>query len=150
MGNPEDELSTTTFDIYLYLVKVGEPTGPRDLMRAMDISSPGVVHRHLQKLTDLDWVAKDAYGRYTVKKKVGFRGYVWLGKRLLPMSILFAAVFVGLAAVWVFVLVLHLGLGSPIDQSYSILTVVTLFAAALLVMEALRHRKRAPKGPMNP
>jgi hypothetical protein len=150
MGNPEDELSTTTFDIYLYLVKVGEPTGPRDLMRAMEISSPGVVHRHLQKLTDLDWVAKDAYGRYTVKKKVGFRGYVWLGKRLLPMSILFAAVFVGLAAVWVFVLVLHLGLGSPIDQSYSILTVVTLFAAALLVTEALRPRKRAPKQPVNP
>ncbi len=147
MAHPEDELSNTTFDIYLYLVKIGAPTGPRDLMRAMDISSPGVVHRHLQKLADLDWVEKDAYGRYTVKKKIGFRGYLWVGKRLIPLSTLFAITFMTLAVIWICVLALHLGLGSPIDQSYSILTVVTVIAAVLFVIEAFRPRKRVPKQP---
>lgn len=145
MGQSEDELSTTTFDIYLYLVKARAPTGPRDIMRAMSISSSGVVHRHLQKLADLDWVNKDVYGRYTVKKKVGFRGYIWVGKYLLPQSYLFAFAFLALTAVWIVVLGIHLWLGSPIDESYSILTVVTVLAAVSFVIESFRPRKRSPK-----
>ncbi len=144
---PEDELSNTTFDIYLYLVKVNAPTGPRDLMRAMNINSPGVVHRHLQKLADLGWVEKDPYGRYTVKKKIGFRGYLWFGKRLVPLSTIFAITFMGLAIVWILVLILHVVIGSSIDQSYSILTIVTVLAAILFVVEAFRPRKRVPKQP---
>ena len=145
MVHPNEELSDTTFDIYLYLVKKSEPAGPRDLMRAMDISSPGVVHRHLQKLTEWGWIEKDAYGRYLVKKKVSFKGYVWVGKRLLPFSIITAASFVILAIIWIGVLLLHLGLGSPIDQSYSILTIVTAAAAAFLGIEAIRPKKRIPR-----
>ena len=62
----EDELSAVTFKIYLYLVRVGEPAGPRDVMHAVDLSSPAVAHRGLQKLVDL-WLAdKDAFGRYSV------------------------------------------------------------------------------------
>ncbi len=144
----EDELNTTTFDLYLYLVKVHEPTGPRDIMRVMNISSPGVVHRHLQKLTEWGWVDKDEYGRYTVKKKVGFKGYVWLGKKLLPMSTLFAFGFVVLSIVWIAVLVWHLLLGSPIDQSYAILTVVTVVAALFFLVNVLRPGKRTPKEPV--
>jgi hypothetical protein len=145
----EDELNTTTFDLYLYLVKVKQPTGPRDIMRAMSINSPGVVHRHLQKLSDWGWVDKDSYGRYAVKKKVGFKGYVWLGKRLFPMSLLFALFFVGLSIVWVTVLALHLFLGSPIDESYSILTIVTIVAAAFFLVDVLRPGKRTPKQPIS-
>ena len=143
-----DELRATTFDLYLYLVKVREPTGPREIMRALGITSPGVVHRHLQKLADWGWVEKDAYGRYAVKRKVGFKGYVWVGKRLFPMSILFAAVFVGLSITWVLVLLPHLYLGSPIYTSYAILTVVTIVAALFFLVDILRPGKRTPKQPV--
>jgi hypothetical protein len=142
---PEDELNTTTFDIYLYLVKAKEPEGPREIMRAVDITSPGVVHRHLQKLTDWDWVQKDPYGRYTVKRKVGFSGYVWIGRRLLPTSILFAVSFVALTASFVGILLFHIIEGSPIDLSFAILVIVTMLAASFLLAEALRPRKRLPK-----
>jgi hypothetical protein len=142
---PEEELNSTTFDIYLYLAKVKEAVGPRDIMRAMNISSPGVVHRHLQKLSDWGWVNKDAYGRYTLSKKVGFRGYVWFGKRLLPTSILFSLSFVGLTVAFITILVFHVLAGSPIDESFAILTVVTVLAASFLLVEALRPRKKLPK-----
>ncbi len=145
----EDELNSTTFDIYLYLVKTGEPEGPREIMRAMEISSPGVVHRHLKKLLDWDWVNKDPYGRYTLKKKVGFKGYVWLGKTLLPLSILFAISFVALTVSFIIILLYHLLAGSSIDESYAILIVVTIVAAAFLLAEALRPRKRVPKEPVS-
>jgi hypothetical protein len=140
----EDELSRTTFEIYLFLVKAGKPYGPREIMRVVNISSPGVVHRHLQKLADLGWVQKDAYGSYSVKEKVGFRGHVWIGKRLVARSVLFALGFTALAITWVAVLGLHLWIGSPIDQSFTLLTVVTAVAAGFLLLEALRPRKRTP------
>jgi hypothetical protein len=144
----EEELNTTTFDLYLYLVKVKQPTGPRDIMRAMNINSPGVVHRHLQKLTDWGWVEKDAYGRYSVKKKVSFKGYLWIGKRLLPLSILFSLVFVGLSITWVTVLALHLLTASPIDESFSVLTIVTIIATAFFLVVVLQPGKRTPKKPV--
>lgn len=144
MGQSEGELSTTTFDIYLRLVKAKEPLGPRDLMRAMNISSPGVAHRHLQKLADLGWIKKDPYGRYAVKKKVCFRGYVWVGRYLCPRSFLFAFAFLSLTALWIIILGIHLWMGSPIDNSYSILTVVTVIAAFSFIVESFRPRKRLP------
>lgn len=142
---PEDELNNTTFDIYLYLVKQKAPAGPRDIMREMKISSPGVVHRHLQKLFDWGWVNKDVYGRYMVKKKVGFKGHFWLGKRLLPTSILSAVSFVVLTVSFIIILFWHLLAGSPIDESFAILMAVTVIAAAFLLAEALRPIKRLTK-----
>lgn len=148
MQKSEDELNNTTFEIYLYLVKTGKPEGPRDVMRAMDISSPGVVHRHLQKLSDWGWLHKDPYGQYAVKRKVGFTGYVWLGKRLVPTSILFAFSFVALTVSFVAILAYHIAAGSSIDESYALLIAVTVIAAAFLLAEALRPRKRLPKEPI--
>jgi hypothetical protein len=145
---PDEELNTTTFDIYLYLVKSQEPEGPRDVMRALNISSPGVVHRHLQKLLEWGWADKDAYGCYTIKRKVGFTGYVWVGRRLIPTSILFAFSFIALMVSFVSIFVYHLLAGSPIDLSFTILVMVSVLAAAFLLAEALRPRKRLPKETM--
>jgi hypothetical protein len=145
LQKPEDELNNTTLDIYLYLVKHKAPAGPRDIMRELKISSPGVVHRHLQKLFDWGWIDKDVYGRYLVKKKVGFKGYFWLGKRLLPISVLYAVSFAVLTVSFIIILFWHLLAGSPIDESFAILIAVTVIASAFLLAEALRPRKRLPK-----
>ncbi len=114
-------------------------------MRAKGISSPGVVHRHLQKLTDWGWAEKDPYGCYSVKRKVSFTGYVWLGRRLLPTSVLFATAFIALTASFVGILAYHLAAGSSIDFAFAILIIVTMLAASFLLAEALRPRRRMPK-----
>jgi predicted transcriptional regulator len=80
----EDELNATTFQTYVYLVKVGKPVGPRDVMRGAELSSPSVAYRNLQKLLDLGLVVKDEYGNYVAKEKMGMKGYVWVGKTLVP------------------------------------------------------------------
>ena len=72
----EDELNASAFQIYAYLVKVGKPVGPRDVMRGADLSSPSGAYRNLQKLVDLGFVAKDEYSDYVVKRKTGFNGFV--------------------------------------------------------------------------
>jgi hypothetical protein len=138
----DEELNSTLFDSYVFLVKVGKPVGPRDLMRGVNLSSPSVAYRNLQKLIDLDLVAKDAYGNYIVKRKVGLKGYVWVGKTLIPSFAIFGFIFLGVLFAEIAVLIPHLLLGSPIEESFWLLTVVTVVSAAIFIAQALRFRKK--------
>lgn len=137
----EDELSVVTFKIYLYLVRVGKPAGPRDVMHAVDLSSPAVAHRGLQKLMDLGLADKDAFGRYSVKEKIGFKGYVWLGKSLVPRFIIYGLFFVGLLIPEVGVLYIRWMVKESLEP-YVFLTVITIFSASSFLVEGLRLRKK--------
>ena len=149
MQRNEEELNSTTFGIYVYLVKTKEPAAPREIMRAMNINSPGVVNRHLQKLLDWGWVSKDVYGRYDVKRKVGFKGYIWIGRTLLPTSILFFSAFIAVTVLITAALVHHLVLTKgALEAPYVALIVVIVVLAPILLAEALRPRKRFPKEPL--
>ena len=138
----KEELNHTLFHTYVYLVKANKPVGPRDLMRGADLSSPSVAYRNLQRLIDMDLVAKDDYGSYVVKKKVGLGGYFWVGRRLVPRFAVFAIVFVAVLVAEIAILVPHLLLGSPIEESFWLLTAVTVASAAIFVFEGLRFRKK--------
>ncbi|MCW4010518.1 MAG: hypothetical protein NWF05_07860 [Candidatus Bathyarchaeota archaeon] len=148
MQRNEEELNSTTFGIYLYLVKVKEPAAPREIMRAMNISSPGVVNRHLQKLMDWGWVSKDVYGRFNMRKKVSFKGHLWLGRTLLPTSLLFFPAFIAFTAIVIAALVSHMLNGGTLSAPYIALIVVIVVLAPILLAEALRPRRRQPKEPL--
>lgn len=139
---PEEELNSTTFQTYLYLVKVGKSVGPRDVMRGANLSSPSVAYRNLQKLVDLGVVVKDNYGNYVVKEKVSMKGYVWVGKTLMPSFIIFGFIFVGVLIAEIAILVPHLLLGSPIEEAFWLLIVVTVVSASIFLVQALRFRKK--------
>jgi hypothetical protein len=138
----QEELNHTLFHTYVYLVKANRPVGPRDLMRGANLSSPSVAYRNLQRLIDMNLVVKDDYGNYMVKRKVGLSGYFWFGRRLVPRFAVFAVVFVGVVAAEVAVLIPHLLLGSPVEESFWLLTAVTVAAALIFVYEGLRFRKK--------
>ncbi len=138
----EDELNATTSQTYVYLVKAGKPVGPRDVMRGANLSSPSVAYRNLQKLIDLGLVLKDEYGNYIVKEKIGLKGYVWVGKSLIPRFTVFGVIFLGVLIAEAAVLAPHLVLGSPIEGSFWLLTVVTIVAAVIFLIEGLRFRKK--------
>jgi hypothetical protein len=124
------------------MVKAGKPIGPRDLMRGANLSSPSVAYRNLQKLIDLGLVVKDEYGNYVVKEKVGMNGYVWVGKTLMPSFAVFGFIFVGVLIAEIAVLIPHLLLGSPIEEAFWLLTIVTVVSASIFLFEAMRFRKK--------
>jgi hypothetical protein len=126
----------------VFLVKAGKPVGPRDLMRGANLSSPSVAYRNLQKLMDLGLVAKDEYGNYVVKEKARLKGYVWVGKTIMPSFAVFGFVFLGILIFEIAVLIPHLLLGAPIQESFWLLTIVTILSAALFLVEALRFRNK--------
>ena len=141
-----DNLDATTFKVYVYLVKAEQPSGPRDVMRGADLSSPSVAYRHLQKLVDLGLVQKDKYGMYEVKEKVNLEGFFWLGKSLVPRFILYSLFFVGLLAVEIVVATMRLLALEPIETAFMLLTFVTTISVALFLFEGIRLRKKM-KGP---
>jgi hypothetical protein len=138
----EEELNPSLFHTYVYLVKAGKPVGPRDLMRGANLSSPSVAYRNLQKLMDLGLVVKDAYGNYVVKEKMGMKGYVWVGKTLMPSFVVFGLIFIGILIAEIAILVPHLIAGSPIQESFWLLTLITVVSAAIFLVEALRFRNK--------
>ena len=142
LAEPEEELNATTFQTYVYLVKVGKPVGPRDVMRGANLTSPSVAYRNLQKLIDLGLVVKDAYGNYVVKEKTGMKGYVWIGRSLVPSFAVFGFIFVGVFIAEFVVLLPHLFLGAGIQGAFWILMIVTVVAAVIFLAEAVRFRKR--------
>jgi hypothetical protein len=139
---PEEELNATTFQTYVYMVKVGKPIGPRDLMRGANLSSPSVAYRNLQKLMDLGLVVKDAYGNYVVKEKMGMKGYVWVGKTLMPSFAIFGFIFLGVLIAEIAILVPHLLVGASVQESFWLLTVVTVVSALIFLFEGLQFRRK--------
>jgi hypothetical protein len=136
-----EDLSAGTFQTYLYMIKVGKPVGPRDVMRGANLSSPSVAYRNLQKLIDFGLVVKDTYGNYVVKEKVGVKGYLWWGKTLIPRFIVFGLIFLGVLVAEIAVIVPHLIVGDPIERSLWLLTALTVVTAVIFLVEGLRWRE---------
>jgi hypothetical protein len=143
----EEELNATTFQTYVYLVKVGKPIGPRDVMRGANLSSPSVAYRNLQKLVDLGLIIKDNYGNYLVKEKVSMKGYVWVGKILMPSFAIFGFIFVGILITEIAILIPHLIVGAGIEESFWLLMVLTIVTASIFIVQALRFRKKTNINP---
>ena len=139
---PNEDLNASTFQTYMYLVKVGKPVGPRDVMRGANLSSPSVAYRNLQKLVDLGLVVKDEYSNYVVKEKANMKGYMWFGKTLVPTFIIFGFVFVGMLIAEIAVLIPHLILGSSIEEAFWLWIITTVASALLFLATAVRFRMK--------
>ena len=140
----EKELSTTGMRTYLYLIKAGKPVGPREVMRGAKLTSPSVAYRNLQKLMDMNLVQKDNYSNYVVKQKIGIKGYTWIGKRLIPRFIIFGIIFLVAILIEIGILVLHLLSKSSVEGSFWLLTIVTIVAALIFLVEGIKWKKNKP------
>ncbi len=144
MPNANNEgLEGITLSVYLYAVKKGKPVGPRDVMKGAQLSSPSVAYRHLQKLEDMGYLQKNQYGEYIIKGKAPVRGYIWIGRRIMPKMLIYALIFMSILIVELVVLALHY----PVENYtfkvfFLLLTLVTGFAMSVFAVEALLHYKR--------
>ena len=64
-----DALEGKTLNVYSYMVKEGKPVGPREVMRATNLSSPSVAYWHLQKLESLGYYRRTLMGNMLSKRK---------------------------------------------------------------------------------
>ena len=138
-----EELEGITLAVYLQVVRKGKPVGPRDVMKSANLSSPSVAYRHLQKLEDLGYLQKNEYGEYIAKKKAHIRGYVWIGKRLMPALWRYSIVFLVILAFELYVLSVHF----PYETNefkvfFLIILAITGVALAVFTVEGFLQTKR--------
>ena len=146
----KEELEGITLNVYLYVVKKGKPVGPRDVMKGANLSSPSVAYRHLQKLEDLRYLQKNNYGDYVTKDKASVRGYIWIGRRIMPKMLFYSIIFLSTLIVELIVLALHYSVENyPFKVFFLLLTLVTGFAMGVFIVEALRHRRRTKLSQLN-
>ena len=138
-GSETSGLQGVTLKVYLYVVKKKGLAGPRDVMRGVGLSSPSVAYRHLQKLENMGLLTKNELGNYVVTEKVPVRGYVWIGRNLVPNPLIYSLVFLGILITELVVLAIHF----PVETDqfkifFLLLTLITVAALLLFLIEALR------------
>jgi len=138
------KLEGITLNVYLHVVKKGKPVGPRDVMKGVNLSSPSVAYRHLQKLEDQSYLQKNEYGEYTVKRKAHIDGHVWLGHRLLPKMWGYSLIFLAILIVEVFILIVHFPVETvEFKVFFLLLTLITGLALAVFTVEGyLQNRQK--------
>jgi hypothetical protein len=142
-NDSDEELEGITLKVYLHVVKKGKPVGPRDAMKGVNLSSPSVAYRHLQKLEDAGYLQKNEYGEYIVKSKAHIRGHVWLGRRLLPKMWLYSLLFLAILIVELFVLIIHFSIETnEFKVFFLLLTLITGLALAVFTVEGLLQNRR--------
>lgn len=146
MTTADQQLEGITLNVYLYVAKKGKPVGPRDVMKGANLSSPSVAYRHLQKLEDAGYLAKNEYGEYTVRKKAPLKGSVWLGHSLFPKMWVYALVFLGILVVELSILIIHYSVeDDEFKVFFLLLTLITGLAMAVFAVEGfLQRRRKAP------
>ena len=136
-------LQGRTLNVYLYVVKENRPVGPRDVMRGLNLSSPSVAYRHLQKLEEMNLLTKNVQGNYLATKKTAVRGYVWVRKKLIPNSFLYFFVFLSVLIVELIVLIIHVSVETNQFKIFFILLItITTAALILFLIEGLRAFKK--------
>ena len=138
-----EELEGITLSVYLYIVKKGKPVGPRDVMKGANLSSPSVAYRHLQKLEDMGYLQKNNHGEYLTKDKAHVRGYIWIGRRMLPKMMIYALIFLSILIVELIVLAIHYAVETyEFKVFFLLLILVTGFAMIVFIVEGLLQRRK--------
>jgi hypothetical protein len=100
----KSELKGTTLRVYWVLLRKGSVgTGPREVMRELDLSSPSVAFYHLEKLVNLGLVEKDISGNYIVKGEVKvevFSDFVRVVGMMLPRYLFYSVLFTTMLIVY--------------------------------------------------
>ena len=142
MANNE-ELDGITLNVYIDVVKKGKPVGPRDVMKTLNLSSPSVAYRHLQKLEDLGYLQKNDYGEYIAKNKIYIRGYVWFGRRLVPAMWRYSIIFLAILIVELLVLAIHFRVETyEFKVFFLLLMLITGLALVIFTIEGARQNRR--------
>ena len=144
MSNSADRtLSGITLRVYLYVIRKNRPVGPRDVMKGLNLSSPSVSYRHLQKLQDLGYLKNNKYGEYLLGQRVPVDGYLWIGHRLLPKMLFYSSIFMVILFIELFILAIHFSVEDYTFKVFFLLLIlITGFAMVVFLVEWILKSRR--------
>lgn len=103
-------LTGTTLEVYRFLVTHGQPVGPREVMRSLELSGPSVSSFHLQKLERMGLIKRDEGNGQYILDHVYLKHFVLLRSHLIPRYFFYAMLSTLSIFGWVVVIPLKGGL----------------------------------------
>ncbi len=134
------ELSKTALRIYLYMLDKAKPMGPREIMRDLELSSPSLVYYHLKRLEEYGLVTRKD-GGYVAVPGYRLKGYILIGRRLIPHLIFYSFIYFGLLLVELIGLLINIFDNEPISREFIVLIIFTLATFLLLLVEGIKHSR---------
>ena len=138
-----EELEGNTLNVYAYVVKEGKPVGPRDVMRGVNLSSPSVAYRQLQKLENFGLLEKNQYGEYVVKERTSISGHLWIGRNLVPRLMFYSFFFMGILGAEIAIIAVQVFFfRQSLNLEILYLIVITAIAMSLFLGEGILLRRK--------
>jgi len=134
------DLEGTALRVYVFLLRRG-PAGPREVTKALGLSSPSLAYYHLKRLEELGLVRKLSDGRYEVSKLTSVRDHFFLGRWLVPRFLTYSAFFIGLLAVELLTAIMRLRVKEVITSDLIALIIITASASILFLIEGVKALK---------
>lgn len=120
-------ISTTTWNVYLYILTSRGPVGVRDVWRELKLSSPSLAQYHVNRLVELDMIAQTREGKYVAseeKRVEAIRSFVLLYGKLIPRLVFYGALIAGILAFYL--------IAWPIEWNFRDLTVIAVAAISIV------------------
>lgn len=120
------------------MIEKGNPQGPREVTRDLNLSSPSVAYRNLQKLETLGLIEKDRYGQYFVKEKISIKGHLWVGRNLIPRLMFYSFFFIGILIAEITIIAVKLSIAETPTFDFLFLTVTTAITMTIFLIEGTK------------
>ena len=136
------QLGETTWKVFMVLLSIRKPIGPRELSKRLKLSSPSVGLYHLNKLREHNLTLKTTDGDYVVNPDadLGFlENYLFFEHGAIPRMTFYASFITGLLIIYM--------LTTPFDfGAHNVFALaIGMSASAFLWMEVSRHYKAMAK-----
>jgi len=119
-------ISTVTWNVYLYILTSREPMGVREVWRELKLSSPSLAQYHVNRLLELEMITQNKEGKYVAseeKRIEALKGFVLLYGKLIPRLVFYGALMAGLLIFYV--------IAWPIEWNFRDLTVIVVAAVSI-------------------
>ena len=88
-----------TWDVYLCVLKSGDPIGVREIWRKLGLSSPSLAQNHVNKLLELRLIESTPQGKYVaneVERLETLKSFLVLRGLMIPRMVAYAALLSGI------------------------------------------------------
>jgi len=126
-----DVLKGLTLKVYRFILKCEGPIGPREVQRALGLSSPSLALYHLSKLENAGLVRRER-GNYVVDR-VFLRNVVRLRRMLIPRYFFYTIFFLS-----ALILELTVFRPNPMTSGFFFSVLITLIATLAFCYETLK------------
>lgn len=136
-------ISTVTWNVYLYILTSREPVGVREVWRELKLSSPSLAQYHINRLLEFGMITQNSEGKYLAsdeRRVETLKGFILLYGKLIPRLVFYGALITG---IFVFYLATW-----PIEWNFRDLTVtaVATISIAAFFFEAYTQYRNLKMG----